>query len=41
MKGDPPAEHWSINGKTYATDAGRVALVELTKNPPEGHPGPS
>jgi hypothetical protein len=35
LKGESAAEHWSIDGKSYAVDAGRVALVDLTKNPPE------
>ena len=35
MKGEPAAEHWSINEKAYPFEAGRVALADLAKNPPE------
>jgi hypothetical protein len=35
LKGEPVTEHWSINKKPYTVDAGRVVLVDMTKNPAE------
>jgi hypothetical protein len=35
LKGEPEAEHWLINEKPYPVEAGRVALADLTKDPPK------
>jgi hypothetical protein len=35
VKDEPPTEQWSLDGKLYATESGRLTLTDLTKKPPE------